>query len=152
MRSRSRLGDDTTVVTSAEDALHPELERFGLLLKEAREAKIDDFDILLEMAGFAATYAQMLNPGNDPLEVALLIAAHVMAEEPVDCPVTGAEHDWGNRPRRPQRLHRVRVRRVPGERTATRGRNRCRRRCVLHRVRLQVRVEAVKPIDTRSVR
>ena len=67
-----------------------ELEWFGRLLKEAREAKVDEVDIIIDMAGFAATYAQMPRTDNEPLAVAAKIAALVMSEP--DCPVTGKEH------------------------------------------------------------
>jgi hypothetical protein len=60
--------------------LHPELENIGLLLKQAREERISESAIIIDLAGFGATYALMPRTDNDPLRVADEIELAVMSE------------------------------------------------------------------------
>ena len=58
--------------------LDPALERFRLLHNQARDEGISSSDIMLELAGFGATFAQMTQ--NDPLGVARRISQSVLSE------------------------------------------------------------------------
>ena len=58
--------------------LDPELENFRLLHNQAHEEGISSSDIMLELAGFGATFAQMTQ--NDPLGVAQQISRSVLTE------------------------------------------------------------------------
>lgn len=60
--------------------LHPQLETQGLLMKQAREDGVSEFDILFELAGFGATYALMPRTDNDPLTIAKRIEQQIMSE------------------------------------------------------------------------
>jgi len=74
---RRRVGDDAN---DQSGHLHPELANIGLLLKQAREEDVSELEIIIELAGFGATYALMPPDASDPLSAAQEIELHVMAE------------------------------------------------------------------------
>jgi hypothetical protein len=52
----------------------------GLWLKRAHEDGVTDFDIIIELAGFGATYALMPRTDNDAVAVADWMELEVMSE------------------------------------------------------------------------
>jgi hypothetical protein len=76
------------------DGRHPELENVGLLMKQAREEGVSDFNIIIDLAGFGATYALMPRTDNDPLRVADEIETRVMSEFDEDDDFNDAARDF----------------------------------------------------------
>jgi hypothetical protein len=60
--------------------LHPQLANIALLYKSAMQDGISPMEIIIELAGFGATYALMPRSTNSPISVAKLIEEGVMAE------------------------------------------------------------------------
>lgn len=58
--------------------LDPQLQNIALLHKRAREEGVSELEIVLQLAGFGATFAQMTQ--NDPVALAKRIEQEVMAE------------------------------------------------------------------------
>jgi hypothetical protein len=50
---------------------YPQLENMGVLMRNAREEGVSEFDIIMELAGFGTTFATMTQ--NDALAVAAAI-------------------------------------------------------------------------------
>ncbi len=57
---------------------HLQLEKIGLLMKSARVEGVSELDIIVELAGFGATFAMLGQ--DDPLAVARRIEQEVLAE------------------------------------------------------------------------
>ena len=82
---------------------HPQLKQQGALFKEARDQRISEYEIAVELANLGATYAAMTE---NPLEVAKQIETKIMAEpdgtcwpeNPAEdcegCPVCEDDEDW----------------------------------------------------------
>jgi hypothetical protein len=60
--------------------LHPQLTNIGALYGSAIRDGVLPLDIIIELAGFGATYALMPRTDNDPVSVAKRIQEDVMAE------------------------------------------------------------------------
>lgn len=58
--------------------LDPQLTNFGLLYRKAREAGLSELAIMIELAGFGATFAMMAT--DNPLKMAKDIEQGVMAK------------------------------------------------------------------------
>ena len=70
-------------LTDDEGNEQQQLDNIAHLFKQAQE-NVSMFDLVLQLAGFGATYAAMPRTGNDPLTVAKQIEQRIMSESDDD--------------------------------------------------------------------